>query len=422
MHTNRVSATFAVGILLVVHSSAPAQGVRYRRLRLPTLPAPQPVTRATDINDGGVVCGWSFTANNNQAIIWDQAGGIRLLGDLVPGRGDLIEMAEAINGQNHIAGVSGYPDGTSLTQQAFRWDSAGGMVGLGDLPGFAFASWAKGINNLGQVVGYSFSDHYGEPMQEAFLWTPEGGMIGLGTLIGSGHWSSFANDINDSGWIAGDSDSPRGIEAFVWTAESGMVGLGDITGSPYSFSLGYAINASGQIAGISASTTTSGGVEAMLWSPEEGMVGLGVLPGHEASSADDVNDLEQVVGWSRLPYPPGYTEPFLWDRQRGMRSLNSLLDPCVPASQRHMGEALAINNHGQIVATDGAGGLFLDPYLPGDLDADGAVSLQDLATLLANFGRAGDAGYAQGDVQGCDGDVDLEDLATLLENFGQALE
>ncbi|GMU84229.1 MAG: hypothetical protein AMXMBFR47_40990 [Planctomycetota bacterium] len=296
------------------------------------------------------------------------------------------------------------------------------MIGLGDLPGSAHSSRAHGINNLGHVVGYSLSAHYGEPMQEAFLWTPESGMIGLGTLIGSGHWSSYASDINDSGWIAGDSDSPRGIEAFVWTTETGMVGLGDITGSPFSFSLGYAINASGQIAGISASTTTTAGVEAMLWSPEEGMIGLGVLPGHEASSAEDLNNREQVVGWSRLPYPPGYTEAFIWDRQRGMRSLNALLDPCVPASQRHMGEALAINNHGQIVATDGAGGIFLDPYIPGDLDGDGAVTLQDLATLLAHFGRAGDVGYIQGDIHGCDRDVDLEDLATLLENFGQTLE
>ncbi|MCC6361234.1 MAG: hypothetical protein IT450_21045 [Phycisphaerales bacterium] len=402
-------------------SGAVAQDIRYRVLRLPTLPDVQPVTVAHDINDDGVVCGGSRTHGHSHAIIWDISNGIRILENMVSGI-DLGSFANALNASSDVAGDGGYYHDSDYTNQAFLWRSSSGTMGIGDLPGSIFSSRANGINNLGHIVGYSVSAHYGEPMQEAFLWTPEGGMIGLGTLIGSGHWSSYAADINDSGWITGDSDSSRGIEAFIWTAETGMVGLGDITGSPFSFSLGYAINASGQIAGISASTTTTAGVEAMFWSPEEGMIGLGVLPGHEASSAEDLNNREQVVGWSRLPYPPGYTEAFIWDRQRGMRSLNALLDPCVPASQRHMGEALAINNHGQIVATDGAGGIFLDPYIPGDLDGDGAVTLQDLATLLAHFGRSGDVGYIQGDIHGCDRDVDLEDLATLLENFGQTLE
>lgn len=51
---------------------------------------------------------------------------------------------------------------------------------------------------------------------------------------------------------------------------------------------------------------------------------------------------------------------------------------------------------------------------PGDVDGDGDVDLQDLATLLANFGGAGPLGDLDGD-----GDVDLQDLATLLANFGQ---
>ncbi|GMU83275.1 MAG: hypothetical protein AMXMBFR47_31450 [Planctomycetota bacterium] len=55
----------------------------------------------------------------------------------------------------------------------------------------------------------------------------------------------------------------------------------------------------------------------------------------------------------------------------------------------------------------------------GDLDGDGDVDLPDLATLLSNFGRSGDAGPADGDTDG-DLDVDLADLATLLSNFGSA--
>jgi len=53
---------------------------------------------------------------------------------------------------------------------------------------------------------------------------------------------------------------------------------------------------------------------------------------------------------------------------------------------------------------------------PGDVDGDNDVDLQDLATLLANFGSSG--GTFPGDLDN-DGDVDLQDLATLLAAFGQ---
>lgn len=52
---------------------------------------------------------------------------------------------------------------------------------------------------------------------------------------------------------------------------------------------------------------------------------------------------------------------------------------------------------------------------PADLDHDGAVGLQDLANLLANFGTAGPG--LSGDID-ADGDVDLQDLAFLLAVFG----
>jgi hypothetical protein len=53
----------------------------------------------------------------------------------------------------------------------------------------------------------------------------------------------------------------------------------------------------------------------------------------------------------------------------------------------------------------------------GDIDEDGDVDLQDLAILLAHFGTASGAHWADGDLEG-DGDVELQDLAILLANFG----
>jgi hypothetical protein len=54
---------------------------------------------------------------------------------------------------------------------------------------------------------------------------------------------------------------------------------------------------------------------------------------------------------------------------------------------------------------------------PGDLDGDLAVSLQDLANLLSNFGTPGGAEPDDGDLD-ADGDVDQQDLTSLLSEFG----
>lgn len=54
---------------------------------------------------------------------------------------------------------------------------------------------------------------------------------------------------------------------------------------------------------------------------------------------------------------------------------------------------------------------------PPDLDHDGTIGLQDLATLLAHFGTLSGATPEDGDLDG-DADVDLQDLATLLAAFG----
>jgi hypothetical protein len=55
--------------------------------------------------------------------------------------------------------------------------------------------------------------------------------------------------------------------------------------------------------------------------------------------------------------------------------------------------------------------------LPGDTNGDGAVDLNDLLTVLSNFGDATAGGAADGDIDG-NGEVDLNDLLTVLSNFG----
>jgi hypothetical protein len=61
--------------------------------------------------------------------------------------------------------------------------------------------------------------------------------------------------------------------------------------------------------------------------------------------------------------------------------------------------------------------IFANGHLPGDLDGDGSVSLDDLTILLSNYGTTSGATFAQGDADG-DGDVDLNDLTAMLSRFG----
>lgn len=71
------------------------------------------------------------------------------------------------------------------------------------------------------------------------------------------------------------------------------------------------------------------------------------------------------------------------------------------------------NYAGQTGSVDASGG----DDCPGDLNGDSSVDLNDLTTLLSNFGTPSGATPEQGDING-DGAVDLSDLTLLLSAFG----
>jgi probable HAF family extracellular repeat protein len=108
------------------------------------------------------------------------------------------------------------------------------MVGLGDLPGGIFASFANGVSGDGSVVvGYGFI----ASGQEAFRWTSSGGMVGLGDLPG-GNFSSFANGVSgDGSVVVGRGTSASGEEAFRWTSSGGMRNLQDVLTTDFGLNL-----------------------------------------------------------------------------------------------------------------------------------------------------------------------------------------
>jgi len=63
-----------------------------------------------------------------------------------------------------------------------------------------------------------------------------------------------------------------------------------------------------------------------------------------------------------------------------------------------------------------------DSLCPGDTDGDRSVGIDDLLTVLTNFGQFTDGGFGAGDVLppgNPDGVINLQDLLLVLARFGQ---
>jgi probable HAF family extracellular repeat protein len=172
---------------------------------------------------------------------------------------------------------------------------------LGTLPGGSF-SQANDINNRGWVVGES-GQASGEGLGHAFLWRG-GRMLDLGTLGGE---ESRANGINDRGWVVGASTTGGpAAHAFLWRAGR-MLDLGTLGGE---FSEALEVNNRGVVVGNSE--TASGLARPFVW--YRGVMRELNVPGF-GSSAAAVNARGQVTG--AILQPGGVeTEAYRWDRGR----------------------------------------------------------------------------------------------------------
>jgi len=124
--------------------------------------------------DGSVIVGGAYIAGFQQPFRWTASSGMVAL-PLPPTAGAGSAFDVSADG-NVIVGQ------TFGLYEAFRWTPATGSVGLGDLPGGVFSSWARGVSDSGLVVvgqGRTASDH------EAVLWGPTGGPISLESYLSS---------------------------------------------------------------------------------------------------------------------------------------------------------------------------------------------------------------------------------------------
>lgn len=246
------------------------------------------VSQATDVNERGLVVGWSETtvegSSFTRAVRWSADDELTPLAPLrEDGRGD--SEATGVNSRGTVVGSARGPD---WGWRAVRWPDDGPPEPLGhlstppDAGGESSAasasarpvdtadshegasasddSRAADVNARGTVVGHS---NTGDGTVHAFRWTARDGMTDLETLRADGTGRSVATAIADNGTIVGQSDADDGqTHAFQWTARDGMTDLG--TANTNNASAAFDIH-SGTVVGWHSASGTFGTRTATRW-------------------------------------------------------------------------------------------------------------------------------------------------------------
>ncbi len=191
-----------------------------------------------------------------------------------------------------------------------------------------------GLNENGAVVGY-----YKCPLWEnfqGFMWSAEEGFEALDPP--QGVVEVFPRDINNNGIICGTVRvSGVGNRGFVYDNGEWTI-LPPVVDVPGARSSGAAINNAGTVVGQRSLTKDPTPENAYIWSADKGFTDLGVMNGPN-SAATDVNEIDQICGWTGSGIFALDTSGFLWNSgelvvfgpvPRGLQSTAFALNEAAP--------------------------------------------------------------------------------------------
>jgi len=241
-------------------------------------------SEAVAVNRSGVTVGYSYDDGVERAMRWDRAG---VAHDLGAGDGS---RATDINDDGVVVGNV---TTLAVAQLGWVWDPAVGEVEMlpHTYPGGEEFQQAEGINNDGTIVGAEAEPGSGAVMGAVSWVGPDHRPVGL---AGLGAPYTFAYDINDRGDIVGGiSGGHPGERAIVWLAPA-YEPL-DITPPDAPYGVAYGINDRRQVVGLVGETDREW---AFRWDARSGqVVDLGGLGGSNARALA-INERGVAVGWA----------------------------------------------------------------------------------------------------------------------------
>ena len=248
---------------------------------------------------------------------------------------DLGTIAGVTDAVAHAVNDAGVATGATTYGNNLGFVSIPG-VGMQPLPALGGGvSSGDGINNLGDVVGEATIAANGTTWHGA-LWHVNGqgqvlGPIDLGTFI--------PNDINDNGIMAGSQGGVPAVAALDGNGVLHVTALGTVTGRA------LAINIHGDVVGV---ISVNSALRAFVCPAGGAITQLPDLGG-QSSSALDVNDQGQIVGWAYKPKKGNQLTQVAVIWQNGtVADLNPLANA---GSAGILLDASGINNASQIVGS-----------------------------------------------------------------------
>ena len=198
----------------------------------------------------------------------------------------------SLNAQSNVTG-NYFPNGIGgAIQHAYYWN---GSTFEDIHPPQGVSSYGLGINDANEIAGYYSTLNVGD---QAFAWQ-NGAAITLGTLGGQ---VSRAHGINQAGQVAGGAETPnQNLRAFLWhddnasgTSDPGeMVQLTDLGLS----SAAYAVNDGSQAVGFVLNAQFQ--FQPAFWNLPSELTQLALPAGKTFGEALDINNLGQIVGTSQ---------------------------------------------------------------------------------------------------------------------------
>jgi probable HAF family extracellular repeat protein len=349
--------------------------------------------------DGRISVGGSNSTNGDEAARWTGPTGSGL-GDL--SGGTFSSEAYACSGDG--SAVFGFGTDSSGNRQAFRWTTTGGIAGLGFFGGGyssqVYACSADGLSACGEnLVQLPPNPVPPFPVTQAFKWTQAGGLQGLGFLPGvtgtaGGELSTARGMSADGSVIVGwGFDAGGTYRAWRWTQATGMH---DISGGTVSAQTRACSPDGLTVVG----SILGGNSQPFLWTlGGSGVTPLGWLAGMNSGGCTDaINAGVRIIGVCSNTTVPGSQTACVWDRGFGWRSVRDVLTAGgIDVTGWNLTQAWAMSDDGRVIVGQGT-----DPSgnpaawkaslpLPCRADYDGVtgLSVQDIFAFL-NLWFAGD--------------------------------